>query len=519
MNVSYLRNALANSLFQFKNCLILIFCFIVSTPGFAQTKPKGSSSPVRRGVRPNIILCMCDDLGWGDTGFNGNKIIRTPHLDEMARHSLKFQRFYAAAPVCSPTRGSAITGRHPYRYGIHFANVGHMKKQEQTLAEILKAEGYMTGHFGKWHLGTLTTSIKDANRGGKRNQQHYSPPQENGFDVCFSTESKVPTWDPMLRPLSAKGNSWWHPVDDSANAKPYGTAYWNEKGEQITEDLRGDDSQIIMDRALPMIQTAINKQQPFFVVIWFHTPHLPVVAGPRYQAMYAKFPPYEQHYYGCITAMDEQMGRLRKSLKEWNIHRNTLLWFCSDNGPEGVTGKAPGSAGPFRGRKRSLYEGGIRVPALCEWPEVITTKRETDFPACTSDYLPTILEIVKRQSVVSRRPIDGTSLLPLLRETASSAELKRPYPIGFQSGNQIAWSDQRYKLIGFRSQKGKQRSKKNNKSKSQPNTQWELYDLISDPGESDDLSLSHPDILKTMQAELQEWIASCKLSNEGADYK
>ena len=133
------------------------------------------SSKGKPAEQPNIILCMCDDLGWGDVGYHGtNKEIKTPHLDEMAANSLQFRRFYAGAPVCSPTRGSVITGRHPYRYGIFFANAGHMKSQELTLAEALKPLNYRTGHFGKWHLGTLTKTIKDGRRGGKpNNDEHY----------------------------------------------------------------------------------------------------------------------------------------------------------------------------------------------------------------------------------------------------------------------------------------------------------------------------------------------------------
>ncbi len=121
-----------------------------------------SGDEIRAPARPNIILAMADDLGWGDPGFNGNTIIKTPHLDAMARASLRFDRFYSGAPVCSPTRGSCLTGRHPYRYGIWSANQGHMRKQEVTLAEVLKTQGYATGHFGKWHLGTL-----DPARSGK----------------------------------------------------------------------------------------------------------------------------------------------------------------------------------------------------------------------------------------------------------------------------------------------------------------------------------------------------------------
>ncbi len=257
---------------------------------------------------PNIILVMCDDLGWGDVGFNGSKNIRTPHLDAMAKGSLRFERFYAAAPVCSPTRGSCITGRHPYRYGVYFANTGHMKRQELTLAELLKKHGYATGHFGKWHLGTLTKTETEANRGGPRGVAHFSPPQANGFDVCFSTESKVPTWDPMLRPKGNNSRRWWDPAKENGS---YGTGYWDEKGKRVTQNLRGANSRVIMDRAIPFIRTAAKNKKPFFTIVWFHTPHLPVVAGPQYTRMYAVHEKYAQHYYGCITAMDEQIGRLR----------------------------------------------------------------------------------------------------------------------------------------------------------------------------------------------------------------
>ncbi|MYB52640.1 MAG: sulfatase-like hydrolase/transferase [Acidobacteriia bacterium] len=120
------------------------------------------------GSQPNVILCMADDQGWGDTGYNGHPFLQTPHLDAMSQAGLRFDRFYSGAPVCSPTRGSALTGRHPYRYGIPTANAGHVRDQEVTLAELLKEHGYSTGHFGKWHLGTLTNDQEDGRRGGPR---------------------------------------------------------------------------------------------------------------------------------------------------------------------------------------------------------------------------------------------------------------------------------------------------------------------------------------------------------------
>ena len=465
-----------------------LFCFIAIALGL------GSGLATEK---PNIVLIMCDDLGWGDVGFNGNKIIRTPHLDAMAKAGMKFNRFYAAAPVCSPTRGSCITGRHPYRYGIPFANSGHMKPQELTLAELLKKQGYTTGHFGKWHLGTLTKTVKDANRGGPGGLKHFSPPQANGFDVCFSTESKVPTWDPLFRPNGNNSKTWWDPVPEARDANAYGTAYWNEHGESVTENTRGANSRVIMDRAIPFIEKAAKAKQPFFSIIWFHTPHLPVVAGPEFMTMYKDQPKYAQHYYGCITAMDEQVGRLRSELRKLGSADNTLLFFCSDNGPEGQTGKAPGSAGLLSGRKRSLLEGGIRVPGLVEWPAHIKPGRTTNIPCVTSDYLPTLLQLLNIKPITDR-PIDGISLVPLF----DGKMTQRGRPIGFESKNQTAWIGDRYKLYLTGKAKGGH----------------QLFDLIADPAEKQDLAKRKPDLAKRLAKELADWQKSCRASAAGNDY-
>jgi len=445
--------------------------------------------------RPNIILMMADDLGWGDVGFNGGTTIKTPSLDAMAEAGAKFTRFYAAAPVCSPTRGSCLTGRHPFRYGIYFANTGRMKPEEITLAELLKKHGYKTGHFGKWHLGTLTKTVVEANRGGPRGVKHFSPPQVNGFDVCFSTESKVPTWDPMIKPPKASKN-YWNALPGTEGSVPYNTHYWDETGNQVKDNLMGDDSRIIMDRAIPFIRDAAEKDAPFFTVIWFHTPHLPVVAGPKHAAMYPDAPSdFHRNYYGCITAMDEQIGRLRAELKKLGIADNTIISFCSDNGPEG-NDKSPGSSGGFRGRKRSLYEGGVRVPGLVEWPAKIKAGTVTDFPACTSDYLPTIVATIGAE-VPDRRPTDGIDLLPALQQKVK----QRDAPIGFQSNNTATFVTHQYKLV--------QAKKKT----------YELYDLLNDPHEENDLAKEKPDIVRDMTKQLEDWKASCKKSDTGGDYK
>ena len=452
--------------------------------------------------KPNVILCMSDDQGWGDTCYNGHPVLKTPNLDLMAKEGIIFERFYSGAPVCSPTRGSCLTGRHPYRYGIYFANEGHMKKEEITLAEVLKMQGYTTGHFGKWHLGTLTKTVEESNRGGQRGATHYCPPWENGFDECFSTEAKVPTWDPMLKPVGQKRNKWWNSIEPSVPAEAYNTHYWTGSEQMAKDNLSGDDSSIIMDRTIAFIDKADRKKRPFLAVIWFHAPHWPVVAGPKYRDMYRGQSEFAQNHFGCITAMDEQIGRLRKKLGEIGIADNTMFWFCSDNGPEGsVQGPkgGMGSAGPLRGRKRSLYEGGVRVPGLLVWPEKIKKPRVVKMPCSTSDYFTTVLDVLGFQLPEAQiRPYDGVSLVPVIDGTMN----KRPRPIGFESKNQVSLTDNRYKI--YSSDKGKT---------------FELYDLIDDPGEKNNIAKDKPEILGTMKKQFEKWRASCKASNAGHDYR
>ena len=446
--------------------------------------------------KPNIVLCMADDQGWGDTGYNGHPFLKTPHLDGMAAEGIRFDRWYAGAPVCSPTRGSCLTGRHPYRYGVFFANTGHMLPEEVTLAEVLRTQGYATGHFGKWHLGTLTTELKDSNRGSRGNGKDYSPPWDNGFDVCFSTEAKVPTYDPMKKP---------------GTDEPYGTYYWNTDGTRATENLDGDDSRVIMDRALPFIRRAASAGKPFFAVIWFHSPHLPVVAGPRHRSMYKGISGAHADYHGCITAMDEQMGRLRTALADLGVAEDTMVWFCADNGPEGKVGKGPGSAGPFRGRKRSLFEGGVRVPGLLVWPGRIKEPRVVKCPCSTSDYFPTVLDILGFEMERQPAPIDGVSLLPMIEARTS----ERSSPIGFESRKQVALIDNRYKII----RNGDDCGPAPVGATHVPKNGFMLFDLVNDPSEKRDLAAQKPEIVRAMAETLEGWRSSCRASLEGADYR
>ena len=447
--------------------------------------------------RPNVILVMADDLGWGDTGFNGHPVLKTPHLDAMSRSGIRFQRFYSAAAVCSPTRGSCLTGRHPYRYGVYFANVGHLRARELSLAELLKTQGYRTGHFGKWHLGTLTPDF--SGKGPKRKpKENYATPGMNGFDEWFSTEFAVATWDSYD---AANSHRKGKPFDARA-------LFW-ENGRTIATPLNGCTSKLVMDRALGFIDRAARTRQPFLAVIWFHAPHAPVVGGPEYLALYPGLSEDEQHYYAVITALDEQVGRLRARLRDLAVAENTMLWFCSDNGPEGNPGpraRSQGTAGPFRGRKRSLYEGGVRVPALLEWPAKIATARDVDAPCVTSDYLPTVLDVLDIPLERSR-PHDGISLLPLIEGRVTT----RSSPIAFQTRNQAALSDERFKLVN---NTGDGRPRADNGTA--PTAAWELYDLIADPSETKNVAAHHPSVVLGMKEVLAAWKESCRKSEEGA---
>lgn len=422
----------------------------------------------QRPARPNIILCMADDQGWGDTSYNGHPILKTPVLDEMARQGIRFDRFYSGAPVCSPTRGSCLTGRHPYRYGIFFANADSgtdapskyaLPARETTVAELAKPLGYATAHFGKWHLGDFAGPKK-------------SSPADNGFDEFFSTTRKVPTVDP--------------------------DGYWTQDG-RLPGTLKGDDSALIMDRALDFMSRSVARRQPFLAVIWFHAPHIPFLAGPAHRAPFATHSESEQHYWGSIASIDEQMGRLRATLDQLGVRRDTMLWYCADNGPEGDSQSAasPGTAGPWRGRKRSLFEGGVRVPGLLEWPARYAKPFVMKAAASTSDYFPTIAAAL---SVTAPAPdgLDGLNLLPLLdRRAATRGRALAFETMGNTRGSpKLAWIEDRYKLLS-----------------NLDDTPDLLFDLVSDPGEQRPIT-REPERLG-MRQKLAEWRASCERSRRG----
>jgi arylsulfatase A-like enzyme len=415
---------------------------------------------------------MADDLGYGDTGFNGHPIIKTPHLDAMAESGAKLRHFYAGGPVCSPTRGTCLTGRHYFRYGIWSANVGHLPKQEINLARMLNEKGYATGHFGKWHLGTLSKTHSP--KGPKRKPaENFAPPWERDYDRTFVVESSVSTWDP---------GSDKNPFYDDGVPLP-GSA----------ESLQGGAARVVVDRAIPFMEKAVTEKVPFLAVVWFNAPHEPIKAGPEYLKQY-EGQGEAAHYYGCITEMDEQIGRIRAALRKWDVADNTLLFFCSDNGPEGKApkGSKVGITAGLRGRKRSLYDGGVRVPALAEWPGQIKPNRVIDVPCSTLDYLPTIAALTDYR-MPDERPIDGQNVMPILKGETTLRKKAIPFRA---KGNATIVAD-RFKLVL---------------------PSGELYDLSKDWSEKNNVASAHPERVQSMRKELMAYLESMRKSHAGEDY-
>lgn len=436
------------------------------------------AAPASETAHPNIILMMADDLGYGDTGFNGNKIIKTPNLDMLADRGVTLTHFYAGNSVCSPTRATCLTGRHHDRMGIFGANQGHLPEQEITLAKMLKGKGYTTGHFGKWHLGTLSKT--SSSKGKKRKPElNYAPPWERDYDVSFVVESAVCTWNPGLG-KRAKNNPFY------------------ENGVALDgndESLLGGAGRVVGDRVVPFIEKAATAQTPFLAVVWFNAPHEDVEAGPDYLKRYEGYGE-AAHFYGCITEMDEQVGRIFQTLEKTGTADNTLIFFCSDNGPEGkeIKGRHAGTTAGLRGRKRALYDGGVRVPAFAVWPGHIEPGTRNDAILSTLDYFPTIKNIVNYQ-MPDARPLDGEDILPIL--TGKKAKRSKAIPFRYAGGKASSLVKDGYKFVL---------------------PTHELFDLSKDRAEEHNLASSMPEKAADMERELIAFFENVKKNHAGGDY-
>ncbi len=416
--------------------------------------------------RPNIILVMADDQGYGDCGFTGHPFVQTPNLDTMAKNSVVFNKFYAGSPVSSPTRASIMTGRTAMRTNV--LNHGHyMRPHEVTMAEALKSAGYVTGHFGKWHIGSIQPESPTA-------------PGNVGFDESLSGINFFDI-DPYLA----------------------------RNGE--IKQIKGQGTEITMDATLDFLKKHKNGDKPMFAVTWFPAPHDPHKEMPvtfKGSKNLYKEAGHFRGYFLEITLLDQQLGRLRKALRDMDIADNTIVWYCSDNG--GLDKRSSGG----RAKKGSIYEGGLRVPSLLEWPAKLRHK-VVNVAACTIDMYPTILKIAGAK--VAHQPhLDGIDLWNIIKGSQ-----KERAPFGFwhgYSGGQPCFSDKIMKQIMDAKKAGKPNPWKNrimktvdkfparDKTKLKGHAAWnkwpyklhriekggkikvELYNLESDPMESRDIS-------------------------------
>jgi arylsulfatase A-like enzyme len=494
-----------------KHLFAILSALLVPLPAFAAAPP-------------NIILMMSDDHGWEETGYNGHPHVKTPVLDEMAATGLKFERFYAAHPSCSPTRASFLTGRHPNRMGT-FAPGWSLRPEEITIAHLLSKAGYHCMHLGKWHVGAVKAG-SPVNPGAMGFHEWLS--HDNFFEL-----------DP---PLSRNGGP--------------------------PEIFKGESSEVLVREAIAGIARARAAGKPVFEVIWFGSPHEPYSGLPQDLALYddlpakytkmvsltsnetggaTKRPQGEvlRERYAEITAMDRAIGMLRDHLKETGLRENTLLLYCSDNG----TSAESALGFPHRGAKGEIYEGGTLVPGIIEWPARIPKPRATSFRASTSDLLPTLAAITGQP--LPDRPLDGLDLTGVIDGTLDA----RPAPMAFWDfDTRRLMSSKPKPYIDPELQKGTTPLVKRSGGKAtrdflnfrypaikdadylgprsiiegdhklvvrekKGETSIELFDLKTDPAEKTNLIDQQPDLARKLQAELRQWQESVLNSLTGADYR
>jgi arylsulfatase A-like enzyme len=417
--------------------------------------------------RPNVVLILADDLGYGDLGSYGAADLRTPNLDRLAREGVRFTEFYAAANTCSPSRAALLTGRYPPRSGVN-AVLFHdtpdgLPHEEITLAELLQDAGYDTAMIGKWHLGPSS---------------EFSP-LTHGFAEFFGVphsndEKNFFVWDGARRIAE--------PVDQSALMRRY------------------------TDRAIAFVDRAAQRGRPFFLYLAHNAPHVPLYPAPGFAGKSAR-----GTFGDVVEELDASTGELMGALARRGLDRDTLVIFTSDNGPWLAMREWGGSAGGLRGGKTGTFEGGHRVPALARWPAAVPAGREIAGVAGLMDWLPTIAELAGAP-LPADRPIDGRSLAATLRGTGSRAPtpffyLRLRIPFGEQGHEIGAVRDGRWKL---------HLAKRGFYPKLlEPLVKAELYghgrmlfDLEADPSETRDVAAEQPEVVARLERELADFDAS-----------
>jgi arylsulfatase A-like enzyme len=429
------------------------------------------ASPRTEDPRPNVVIIMTDDQGWGDLGAFGHPHIKTPHLDALARGGMRLTNFYANSPVCSPTRAAYYTGKMAPETGVHYAiggpagnqynSVPWLSPDHVTINDVFRAAGYRTGHFGKWHLGWR-------NAEGEAVAPH---PSEYGVDESFASHN-------VGAPVQVQG-------------------------ERLTN---GNKSELIGRRTVEFIER--NKHRPFLAHVWIMDPH--AVLDPSQEAM-DPFMDYthrsQSHYrspltiyYATIANIDRAVGAIVEKLKAEGLYENTIILFTSDNGPapmfaDSTALSTGGQAGPFRGVKASLYEGGIRVPFIAHWPGRIPAGLlDEETIMCTADFMPTLADLLDLH-IPAAAEISGESLAPIFR--GQPAQRENPIFWEYRFGN---WGRQHERSPRLAIRDGDWKLLLN-----PDRSRVELFNLREDITETANQAKFNPEKVAELEAKLMAW--------------
>ncbi len=446
--------------------LITLFCLSINLATFAERPP-------------NIVYILADDLGWGDLSLYGQKYFQTPNIDRIAKEGIQFTQHYSGSTVCAPSRSCLMTGLHtgntPIRGNFEIRPEGQMAMPAEsvTIAEVLKAEGYVTGAFGKWGLGFPKSE---------------GDPTNQGFDVFFGYNCQR----------------------IAHNYYPY--HLWSNLDKVELEGNEGKDEgvyapDLIQEKTLEFIEQ--NKNQPFFCFVPHVIPHAELFAPDRYMARfrgkllpeksyegtddgqnfrngpYGSQPESHAAFAAMVTMLDDHVGQILDKLSALKIDKNTLLIFTSDNGAHREGGADPeyfDSNGPFRGLKRDLYEGGIRVPMLARWPGRIAPNSESDHISAFWDVFPTFCEIA---GISIPGGLDGISFAPTLLRSGSQRLHDHLFWGFYERGGRLAVRKGKWKLVKYDIDMS-------------PQGPWELYDLSNDIGETKNLASRRPEIVESL---------------------
>lgn len=424
-------------------------------------------------ARPNFVIVLADDLGYGDLVCYGHPRIQTPHLDRFAAEGLRLTSCYAAAPNCSPSRTGLMTGRTPSRVGVYnwipMQSPMHVRRSEITIATLLRNAGYDTCHTGKWHLN------------GHFNQPTQPQPWDHGFSHWFSTQNNA---------LPNHHN----PFNFVRNGRPVGK-------------LEGYASELVANEAIDWLEHLRDPTKPFFLYVCFHEPHEPIASAQRFTDLYDSDDPSLRAHHGNISQMDAAFGRIVEELDRLDLRDDTFTFFTSDNGPAITRIHPHGSAGPLRDKKGSVYEGGIRVPGMIQWPGHVTPASTSDEPVCGVDLLPTLCEIAGIEPPQDRE-LDGSSITAVLR----GEKVDRHRPLYWQfhraSGDKkVAMRDGDWKLLAGLSEApekpgGGIEPGEMEQMKNAELTGFVLYNLTTDIGEEHDVYDTHPQIAARLREKM-----------------